>query len=299
MTRTNRFPRAISALAVAGALALGLSACGADEQETASGEADAPIKIGVVNAADDQWTIFEEKADAAGIAVEIIDLGDYTLPNPALTQGELDLNQFQHLQFLAEYNVNSDEDLTPIGATAVYPLSLFSTKHDSVDAIPEGAEIAVPNDPTNLARALLVLQEAGLIELADGGSSASTEADVLDTSRVTVTPVDATQTATNLESIDGAVVNNDFIQDASLDPADALFSDNAESEGARPYINVWVSRAEDKDNETFLELVEISHDAEVEAALQEAAGGSAFIADQTPDELAEILAEIEDTLRNG
>lgn len=299
MTRTNRSTRAISALAVAASLALGLSACGADEQETASGESDAPVKIGVVNAADDQWTIFEEKADAAGIAVEIIDLGDYTLPNPALTQGELDLNQFQHLQFLAEYNVNSDEDLTPIGATAVYPLSLFSTKHDSVDAIPEGAEIAVPNDPTNLARALLVLQEAGLLELADGGSSASTEADVLDTSRVKVTPVDATQTATNLESIDGAVVNNDFIQDAQLDPADALFSDNAESEGARPYINVWVARAEDKDNETFAELVEISHDAEVEAALQEAAGGSAFIADQSAEELAEILKEIEDGLRNG
>lgn len=121
MTRTNRFPRAFSALAVAGALALGLSACGADEQETGTGDTDAPIKIGVVNSADDQWTIFQEKAEAAGIAVDVIDLGDYTLPNPALTQGELDLNQFQHLQFLAEYNVNSDEDLTPIGATAVYP----------------------------------------------------------------------------------------------------------------------------------------------------------------------------------
>ncbi|PFG34357.1 MetQ/NlpA family ABC transporter substrate-binding protein [Sanguibacter antarcticus] len=299
MTRTNRFPRAFSALAVAGALALGLSACGADEQETGTGDTDAPIKIGVVNSADDQWTIFQEKAEAAGIAVDVIDLGDYTLPNPALTQGELDLNQFQHLQFLAEYNVNSDEDLTPIGATAVYPLSLFSTKHDSVDDIPEGAEIAIPNDPTNLARALLVLQEAGLIELADGGSSSSTEADVLDSSRVSVIPVDATQTATNLESIDGAVVNNDFIKDASLDPENALFSDNAESEGALPYINVWVSRAEDKDNETFHELVEISHDAEVEAALQEAAGGSAFIANQDEAELADILAGIEDSLRNG
>lgn len=168
-----------------------------------------------------------------------------------------------------------------------------------MDDIPEGAEIAIPNDPTNLARALLVLQEAGLIELADGGSSSSTEADVLDSSRVSVIPVDATQTATNLESIDGAVVNNDFIKDASLDPENALFSDNAESEGALPYINVWVSRAEDKDNETFHELVEISHDAEVEAALQEAAGGSAFIANQDEAELADILAGIEDSLRNG
>jgi len=299
MSRTTSPFKALGALATSTLLVAGLAACGADETTTATGEGDDPVRIGVVNAADDQWTIFEEKAEEAGIAVEIIDLGDYTLPNPALTQGELDLNQFQHLQFLAEYNVNSGEDLTPIGATAVYPLSLFSTKHDSVDAIPEGAEIAVPNDPTNLARALLVLQEAGLVELADGGSSSSTEADVLDSSRVTVTPVDATQTATNLESIDGAVVNNDFITDASLNPEDALFSDNAESEGAAPYINVWVARAEDKDDETFLELVEISHDAEVEDALQEAAGGSAFIANQSAEELAEILAGIEDALRGS
>ena len=299
MSRTPRTARTLGAASLVAALTLGLSACGSDDSSDApKGDESNPVVIGVVNAAaDDQWSVFEEQAEAAGIAVEIKDLGDYSLPNAALTSEEIDLNQFQHLQFLAEYNTNTGEDLTPIGATAVYPLSLYSSKYSSVDDIPAGAEIAIPNDPTNLARALLVLQDAGLLKLKDGGSSVSTELDVLaDESTVTVTPVDATQTAVNLDSIDGAVVNNDFIKDAGLAAEDALYQDSAEAEGARPYINVWVSRAADKDDETFLELVEISHSPEVQDALLEASGGSAVIADQDGATLQGYLDEIQSNL---
>ncbi|WP_066461088.1 MetQ/NlpA family ABC transporter substrate-binding protein [Sanguibacter suarezii] len=297
MIRTTRAAKAFGALALVTALSFSLSACSGSDSEAASGEKDDPIKIGVVGAAaDDQWSVFEEQAEAAGIYVDIIDLSDYPLPNPALTSGELDLNQFQHLQYLADYNVNAGEDLTPIGSTAIYPLSLYSTKYDSLEAIPEGAEIVVPNDPSNLARALLVLRDVGLIELKDGGSATSSELDVLDTSRVKVTPIDATQTVLNLDSVDGAVVNNDFVKDSGLDPNDALAADSAESDGAQPYINIWVSRAEDKDNETFAKLVEISQSAEVEAALQDASLNTAVLVHKTPAELAEILSGIQSSL---
>lgn len=299
MSRSTRPARTLGAAALVAALTFGLAACSSDESsDAAKGDESNPVIIGVVNAAaDDQWSVFEEQAEAAGIYVDIKDLGSYDLPNAALTSEEIDLNQFQHLQYLAEYNTNTGEDLTPIGATAVYPLSLFSSKYTSVDEIPAGAEIAIPNDPTNLARALLVLQDAGLLKLKDGGSSVSTELDVLaDESTVTVTPVDATQTAVNLDSIDGAVVNNDFIKDAGLAADDALYQDSAEAEGARPYINVWVSRAADKDDETFLKLVEISHSPEVEEALLEASGGSAVIADQDGATLQGYLDEIESNL---
>jgi len=308
-TRTSR--RARTAAVAGVALALTLTACssGGDDageptddaattgEDTAGGDT---ITVGVVGASEDHWRIFEEKAEEAGYDVEIIDFTEYTLPNPALTEGELDLNQFQHILYLAQYNVEAGEDLVPVGATAIYPLGLYSQQYESVEDIPDGAEIAVPNDPTNLARALLVLQDAGLVSLRDGGSAFSTEADVLaDESRVTVTPVDAQQTALALDSVAASIINNDFLADAGIDPESALYSDDADSEAAKPYINIWAARAEDADDERLLALVEIYEDEEVQAALQEASGGTAVFANQTPEELQEILADVQADAAQG
>jgi len=290
----SRFTAVLSTgLAVAATLAL--SACGAGGDATAAaGTAEDPVRIGVVNSGDDYWTTFADLAEEEGITVELVNFSDYQLPNQGLTDGDLDLNQFQHLQFLAGYNTASGQDLTPIGATAVYPLGLYSQKHDSVEAIPDGGEIAIPNDDTNQARALLVLQEAGLVALRDGGSAFSTPADILeDESRVTVTPVDAAQTALALQDVDASIINNDFVGDADLTAEDAIFSDAPDSSAAEPYINVWVARASDADNEVFQQLVEIYHSPEVEEGVLEASGGTGVIKDNSADELQEILAGIE------
>jgi len=274
---------------------LALSACGgADEITPAAGTAEDPVRIGVVNSGDDYWNTFSDLAEEEGITVELVNFSDYQLPNQGLTDGDLDLNQFQHLQFLANYNTATESDLTPIAATAVYPLGLYSQKHDSVEDIPDGGEIAIPNDDTNQARALLVLQEAGLVALRDGGSAFSTPADVLeDESRVTVTPVDAAQTALALQDVDASIINNDFVGDADLTAEDAIFSDDPDSSAAEPYINVWVAREADADNEVFQQLVEIYHSPEVEKGVLEASGGTGVIKDNSAAELQEILAGIE------
>lgn len=275
---------------------LALSACGgADEAAPATGSAEDPVRIGVVNSGDDYWTTFSDLAEEEGISVELVNFSDYQLPNQGLTDGDLDLNQFQHLQFLANYNTATGSDLTPIAATAVYPLGLYSLKHDSVEGIPEGGEIAIPNDDTNQARALLVLQEAGLVALRDGGSAFSTPADVLeDESKVTVTPVDAAQTALALQDVDASIINNDFVGDADLTSDDAIFSDDPDSSAAEPYINVWVARGADADNEVFQQLVEIYHSPEVEEGVLEASGGTGVIKDNSAAELQEILAGIQE-----
>ncbi|MFI2490311.1 MetQ/NlpA family ABC transporter substrate-binding protein [Promicromonospora kroppenstedtii] len=275
---------------------LALSACGgADEAAPATGSAEDPVRIGVVNSGDDYWTTFSDLAEEEGISVELVNFSDYQLPNQGLTDGDLDLNQFQHLQFLANYNTATGSDLTPIAATAVYPLGLYSLKHDSVEDIPEGGEIAIPNDDTNQARALLVLQEAGLVALRDGGSAFSTPADVLeDESKVTVTPVDAAQTALALQDVDASIINNDFVGDADLTSDDAIFSDDPDSSAAEPYINVWVARGADADNEVFQQLVEIYHSPEVEEGVLEASGGTGVIKDNSAAELQEILAGIQE-----
>lgn len=296
--------KTLTLTAIAAASALVLAGCypgddsGSDSGSLAAGTAEDPIRIGVVSSGEDYWNTFTEAAADEGITVEIVNFSDYQLPNQGLTDGDLDLNQFQHLQFLAGYNVNSGSDLTPVGATAVYPLALYSAKHDSVEAIPEGGEVAIPNDDTNQARALLVLQEAGLLTLRDGGNSFSTPADVIaEESKVTVTPVDAAQTALALQDVDASIINNDFVGQADLTADDAIFSDDPDSAAAEPYINVWVSRAEDADNETVQQLVEIFHTPEVTDGVLEASGGTGVIKDNSAEELQGILEEIQTNLQ--
>lgn len=291
--------KSVAALATAAALAFSLTACGSDKDAEATGGATSstlgtesdPVKIGVVGA-EDYWATFVEEAKKQDLYVEIVDFTEYSIPNTALTEGEIHLNQFQHLLFLAGYNVDAQQDLAPIAATAVYPLGLYSQKHKSVDEI-TGGEIAVPNDPTNLSRALLVLQDAGLVKLRDGGSAFSTELDVLPESTVSVVPVDAAQTVVSLPDVEASIVNNDFLGDAGLSATDAIFKDSADAEGARPYINVWVARDEDKNNEVFKKLVDVYKSDVIQDGVLAASGGTAAVANQTGAELEGYLDEIE------
>jgi D-methionine transport system substrate-binding protein len=289
----------LAALAAA-PLVLALAACapGAAGEEAS----DDVVTIGVVGKSDPQWPAFEQAAADAGITVELVDFADYTQPNPALTEGELDLNQFQHIVYLADYNVSADEDLTPIGATAIYPLGLYSTKYDSVKDIQAGDTVAVPDDPSNLARALLVLQSAGLIELDGGGSIFSTVADIDEAkSKVKVTPLEASLTATSLPDVAAAIINNDFVEDAGLTFADAIAKDDPSDPNALPYVNIFAARAEDKDNATYKKLVEIFQtDPEVQAGLLESSGGTAVALTTPVSELEESLATVEaDTKAQG
>src|SRR5690606_1645560 len=105
------------------------------------GSESSPVKIGVVGASDPYWDVYVDAAEEEGIFVELVDFADYNQPNPALAAGELDLNQFQHIIYLAQHNVASGDDLVPIGATAIYPLGLYSTKYESADDIKDGEQV--------------------------------------------------------------------------------------------------------------------------------------------------------------
>jgi D-methionine transport system substrate-binding protein len=258
------------------------------------GSAADPVKIGVVGASDPQWDLYKDVAAEAGIAIEIVDFTDYAQPNPALTEGDLDLNQFQHMIYLAQYNETAGEDLAPIGATAIYPLGLYSTQYESVDDIEEGDTVAVPNDASNLARALLVLQAVGLVELEDGGSPFSTVDDLLDTSKVEVTTLEAALTPSSLPDVAAAVINNDFVEDAGLSFDDALATDDPSDPSAQPYINIFAARADDKDDEVLLELVELfQNTASVTDALLETSGGTAVLVTTPVAELEDSLAQVQ------
>lgn len=291
---SRRTTSIIAALAVV-PLFIGLAGCATAADDTAGGDGESTtpetVKIGVVNDGDAQWAPFVDAAAEEGITVELVNFGSYEQPNPALTEGELDLNQFQHIQYLAEYNEASGEDLAPIGSTAIYPLGLYSTKYDDVDSIPEGESVAVPDDASNQARALLVLQSAGLIELKSGGSITSDLADVdEENSKVKVTALEAALIPTSLPDVAAAIINNDFIADAGLTADDAIAQDDPEDPNALPYVNIFAARADDAENETYLKLVEIFQTNEdVQAGLLESSGGTA-VALQTP--AADLVASL-------
>jgi D-methionine transport system substrate-binding protein len=270
------------------------SGAGDNAIESGLGSAAQPVKLGVVGASDPYWDVFTDAAADAGIAVEITDFTDYAQPNPALTEGDLDLNQFQHIIYLAQYNVSAEADVTPIGATAIYPLGLYSTKYSSVDDIEEGETVAVPSDASNLARGLLVLQASGLVELEGGGSPFSTIDDVLDTSKVKVITLEAALTPTSLPDVAAAIINNDFVEDAGLAFEDALATDDPADASAQPYINIFAARAEDKDNEVLLELVQIFQNTKaVTDGVLEVSGGTAELVTTPVSELEESLATVE------
>ena len=253
-------------------LAFGLAACG-------SSSSDDVVKIGVVGA-DPSNDKLVEVAKAEGINIEIVEFSDYTQPNPALS-------------------VEANDDLQIVGPTVIYPMALFSNKHDSISALPQGAEIAIPNDTVNEARALLLLKANGLVSFTS--ETTSPTVDDIDTavSKVTVTPVDAAQTVLALESVDGSVINNDFLKDAGLNPKDALAQDDPANESARPYVNLFVSTADNADNETYKKIVELYHTEEVQAVVQEDTQGTAVEVTSDVSELRSTLATLEEQKRNG
>lgn len=282
-------------------LAVGLAACGSNSASTtaaAEGTAENPIKIGIVGESNEHEAFIKAAAEE-GLTVEIVDLGDYNQPNPALASGDIDVNWFQHIDYLSTYNVENNDTLQILGPTVVYPMALFSSKHSSIDAIPEGAEIAVPNDPSNLGRALLLLEANGLVKFTSDTTRPTI--DDLDTaaSKVKVTPVDAAQTVLSMESVDGSVVNNDFIMDAGLNPSDALAQDDASSVGAKPYVNLFVTTDEKKDDETFKKLVDIFNTKPVLDAVAEVSEGTAVQVDLSTEELRGIQAELEEAKRKA
>ncbi|RWZ49601.1 methionine ABC transporter substrate-binding protein [Labedella phragmitis] len=291
---TRKIAAAVSGIAVVGLLAGCGAGSGAGSAEDKGTESN-PVKIGVVGASDPYWETYVDAAADEGITVELVDFAEYTQPNPALSAGEIDINQFQHIVYLAQYNEEAGEDLQPIGSTAIYPLPLYSTQYDSVEDIPDGAEIAIPNDESNQARALLVLQSAGLIELEGGGSIFSTPDEIVAAdSRVTVTPLAADLTATSLPDVAGAIINNDFATKAGLSPDDVIAEDDPNDPNALPYVNIFAARSDDVDNETYAQLVEIYQDTKsVTDGVVENSGDTAVILKTPVEDLQSSLEDVQ------
>ena len=282
----------VAALAVA-PLVFSLAACGS----SSNGNGDSKkITIGVVgNETANQ--VLKDEAAKQGITIEYSEFTDYAQPNPAVDAGDNDMNRFQHIAYLANYNVSSGKDLQIVGSTNIYPMAIFSKKHKKVDEIPQGGTIAIPNDSVNEARALLLLKAQNLVTFKSEVHTPTHNDIDTGKSKVKVTPVDAAQTVVSLDSVDAAVINNTFLADAGLNPSDALAQDDPNNPDARRYVNLFVAQKDKVNDETYKKVVEIFHSKTVQDAVKEDSKNTAVEVNLSQDELKKALENEEAALK--
>ena len=290
-----RFNRILAAAAASVLATTSLVACSSDSS-TEAGGADGDtvtVKIGTTDADMLAWTAFEDEAEKLGIDLDIVRFSEYPQVNPAHVEGQMEVSKFQTINYQAQYNADSGEDLRIIGSGEINVLGLYWKDHDSLDGI-EGQEVAIPNDPSNQGRAINVLVQAGLLTLKEGTPKLTpTPVDIDEAaSKVTVVAVDASQTPNAYNEGRPAVINNNWLQRGGIDPASSVAADDPNSELAEPYINVFTVKAEDVDNETYAKLVEAWQSDAVTEALNEDSNGTAVQVKRSPEELNTILDEL-------
>jgi len=276
-------------------LGLTLTACGGGSENT-DPTADGKITIGIVGATPVQ-DAFKEVAAKNDVTVEFVDFSDYSQPNPALKSGDIDMNWFQHIAYLADYNNSSGDTITPVGSTSIFPLGLYSKTAKSVSELKQGDEIAVPNDSINLSRSLNLLQQQGLVSFTKD-TIAPTEQDIdKEKSKVTVRPVSAEQTVLSMDSVAGSVVNNDFLDRANLDPKNALAQDDPTADSAKVYDNLFAATEANADNETLKKVAGFYYDDKVQEAEKKETKGTAVPTRVDQQELKDLLARYSTDLK--
>ncbi|AYD02304.1 MetQ/NlpA family ABC transporter substrate-binding protein [Neorhizobium sp. NCHU2750] len=226
------------------------------------------IKVGVTPGEHAQ--IMEKVAEIAktkGLNIEVVEFSDYVVPNQALADGDIQANSFQHQPYLDNQIADRKFDLVSVGKTITTPMGVYSKKVKSLDELKEGAIVAIPNDPTNGGRALLVLASKGLIKFKDGAGLKVTSADIIDNpKKIEIAEIDAAQLPRSLDDVDAAVINTNYAMEAGLNPKkDAIAIESEKS----PYANVIAVRAADKDKPWVKTLVESYHDESIRKFINE------------------------------
>lgn len=225
---------------------------------TPQAQNDKTVTIGVVGLSKEDEKIWKSVQQDAkqqyGITIKLKNFTDYTQPNKALANGDIDLNSFQHYAFLNEWNKANHGTLTPIGRTYIAPIRLYSKKYKNINELPDGATIAVPNDASNESRALYVLKNAGLIKLKKGVTLATIADITSNPHHFKIKEVSAEQTARVIDDVDASVVNNTYAVPAKLGDKQTIYIEPLNKD-SRQWINVIVSRRSDKNKKLYKDVI--------------------------------------------
>lgn len=210
-----------------------------------------------------------------GIELEIQQFNDYVVPNTAVESGELDANYFQHITYMNAFNEEQGTHLVSLGNVHYEPFGLYAGKTASLEELADGAQVAVPNDTTNEARALLLLEAQGLIKLADGVGINATKNDIVENPKnLEIVEMEAAQVPKALEDVDVAVINGNYAIGAGLKVADALAVEASDSEAATAYANVVAVKEGDETRPELLALQEALKSAEIQQWITETYAGA-------------------------
>lgn len=215
------------------------------------------------------------------IKLEIVEFTDYVLPNTALEDGSLDMNFFQHKPYLDDFNASYKEknskwiDLIPVFAVHFEPMGIYGGKSTDINAVPEKAKIAVPNDTTNEARALLLLESLGIIKVKEGAGLTATRKDIVENPyNIDLIEMEAAQLPRILPDVDFAVINGNYAIEAGLKAEDMLAQEGTDSEAAQLYANVLVVREDTAENEVFDAVIKAIQSDAVKSFIEEEYAGA-------------------------
>ena len=255
----------IFALTLALALALSLAACGGKKTTTLKVAASPTPHAEILNQCVD---ILKEQ----GIELVVTEYADYVVPNTAVEDGDEDANYFQHVPYLDDFNAERGTHLVSAAGIHIEPMGLYAGKSASLDEIPDGGTVAVPNDATNEGRALLLLEAQGLIKLKDSSNLAATPIDIAENPKnLTFVELEAANVPANLDEVDIAAINSNYAMGAGLNPVeDALVIEDANS----PYVNILVVKEGNENNEAVQALVKALQSDTVRDYINNTYGGA-------------------------
>ncbi|OYX06661.1 MAG: metal ABC transporter substrate-binding protein [Rhizobiales bacterium 32-66-8] len=228
----------------------------------ATGAAAETIKVGVTPGPHAQiLEAVKPVAAKQGLDIQIVEFSDYVVPNEALNSGELQANSFQHQPYLDNQVTDRGYKLVSVGQTVNFPIGVYSKKYKTLDEVPVGGSIAIPNDPTNGGRVLLLLRDKGFIKLREGVGFKPSVADIIENpKKFKILEIDAAQLPRSLPDVDAAGINTNYAKEAGLDPVkDPILREDPKG----PYVNVIAVRVADKDKPFVKVLVESYRSPEV------------------------------------
>ncbi|WP_323118528.1 MetQ/NlpA family ABC transporter substrate-binding protein [Burkholderia alba] len=244
---------------------------------TAAGAQAQTIKVGVTGGPHAQvMEVVRKVAAKSGLDIRIVEFSDYVQPNAALAAGDLDANSYQHYPYLEAQVKDRGYKLIRIADTVTFPMGIYSKKLKSLSELQPGARIAIPNDPTNGGRALLLLQKQGLLTLRAGTGLKATRFDIADNPRkLKIVELDAAQIPRSLGDVDAAAINTNYAMEAGLKPKqDAIAIEGPNG----PYANILAIRAADKERPWVAKLVAAYHSPEVKQFIEGKFGGAVIAA---------------------
>ena len=273
----------ILSLILALTMAVGLAACGSAEapaEETTEGtEAGEAVTLTVAATATPHAEILAQVVDVLaeqGITLVVDEYNDYVTPNTAVEEGEVDANFFQHTPYMDQFNADKGTHLVSVAKIHYEPMGIYAGMTASLEELPDGATIAVPNDPTNEARALLLLEAQGLIEVDDAAGLNATPNDITSNPKnLQFKELEAAMLPQTVEEVDLSIINSNYALQGGLNPAtDALASEDPDSDAAQTYANIIAVKEGNENNEAIQALVKALQSDAVREYINETYSGA-------------------------